>query len=341
MTRIEQLISEIEEYIDGCKAQPFTNNKKIIVDKDEMEELLVELRLRIPDEIKKYQKIISNKEAILASAQEEADKTVSSARSEADGILADAQAQAAGIVEESQQHSAEMVSEHEVMQQAYQQANQVVDEASAQAQKLVDDAVNDSDNIREGAIRYTDEMLGSLQAIIQKAMEQIGERYDSMMSSLQSTYEVVTGNRNELQLPAGEAAAASEGKKGRTEYRYAWLKENWRRVPRGALLFVCGRLEKGEDQKKGEGRLARLGRQIEKSREGRSPQDAHGLKKAGKAAEGGEGKAEGAESPLERPLPAAKAAPEVISRRPGSTRESRRQGSHSLKKQASMVKSIR
>ena len=213
MTRIEQLISEIEEYIDGCKAQPFTNNKKIIVDKDEMEELLVELRLRIPDEIKKYQKIISNKEAILASAQEEADKTVSSARSEADGILADAQAQAAGIVEESQQHSAEMVSEHEVMQQAYQQANQVVDEASAQAQKLVDDAVNDSDNIREGAIRYTDEMLGSLQAIIQKAMEQIGERYDSMMSSLHSTYEVVTGNRNELQLPAGEAAAASEGKK--------------------------------------------------------------------------------------------------------------------------------
>ena len=38
MSRIEQLISEIEEYIDGCKAQPFTNNKKIIVDKDEMEE---------------------------------------------------------------------------------------------------------------------------------------------------------------------------------------------------------------------------------------------------------------------------------------------------------------
>ncbi|MEI3176652.1 MAG: hypothetical protein V8S96_09590 [Lachnospiraceae bacterium] len=33
------MISEIEEYIDGCKPQPFTNNKKIIVDKDEMEEL--------------------------------------------------------------------------------------------------------------------------------------------------------------------------------------------------------------------------------------------------------------------------------------------------------------
>ena len=114
MTRIEQLISEIEEYIDGCKAQPFTNNKKIIVDKDEMEELLVELRLRIPDEIKKYQKIISNKEAILASAQEEADKTVSSARSEADGILADAQAQVVVCVNPYRQAGGVLQGDHPV-----------------------------------------------------------------------------------------------------------------------------------------------------------------------------------------------------------------------------------
>ena len=58
MSRIEQLISEIEEYIDSCKFQALSNSK-IIVNKEEMEELLVELRMRIPDEIKKYQKIIS------------------------------------------------------------------------------------------------------------------------------------------------------------------------------------------------------------------------------------------------------------------------------------------
>ena len=55
MSRIEQLISEIEEYIDTCKYQALSNTK-IIVNKEELEELLVELRLRIPDEIKKYQK---------------------------------------------------------------------------------------------------------------------------------------------------------------------------------------------------------------------------------------------------------------------------------------------
>ena len=55
-SRIEQLISEIEEYIDGCKYQPLSNSK-IVVNRDELEELLVELRLRVPDEIKQYQKI--------------------------------------------------------------------------------------------------------------------------------------------------------------------------------------------------------------------------------------------------------------------------------------------
>lgn len=67
-SRIEQIIEEIEEYIDGCKPQTFSSSK-IIVNREEMEELLNELRIKTPEEIKRYQKIISNKEAILADAQ--------------------------------------------------------------------------------------------------------------------------------------------------------------------------------------------------------------------------------------------------------------------------------
>ena len=59
-SRIEQIISEIEEYIDGCKFQPLSNSK-IIVNKEELEELLTELRMKTPDEIKRYQKIISTR----------------------------------------------------------------------------------------------------------------------------------------------------------------------------------------------------------------------------------------------------------------------------------------
>ena len=38
MSRIEQLIGEIEEYIDSCKFQPLSTTK-IIVNKEELDEL--------------------------------------------------------------------------------------------------------------------------------------------------------------------------------------------------------------------------------------------------------------------------------------------------------------
>ena len=72
---IEEIIEEIEEYVDGCKPSAFSPSK-IIVNRDELESLLEELRTKTPEEIKRYQKIISNKEAILADAQNKADAII-------------------------------------------------------------------------------------------------------------------------------------------------------------------------------------------------------------------------------------------------------------------------
>ena len=176
MSRIEQLIGEIEEYIDTCKYQALSNNTKIIVNKEEMEELLVELSLRVNDEINHNQKIISNQEAILNEA-----------RYQADNMLQEATAQ-----------TNDLVNEHEIMQRAYSTANQVVEEAQIQAQSIIDAAVNDANNIRQGAIQYTDDILRSLQSIILGTMEGAQGRFDAFMSSLQSTCDVVANNRNEL-----------------------------------------------------------------------------------------------------------------------------------------------
>ena len=71
-SRIEQIIDEIDEFIESCKFQPLSATK-IIVNKEEIEELLRELRLKTPDEIKRYQKIIANRDAILADAKAKAD----------------------------------------------------------------------------------------------------------------------------------------------------------------------------------------------------------------------------------------------------------------------------
>ena len=196
VSRIEQLISEIEEYIDSCRFQALSNSK-IIVNKEELEELLVELRLRIPDEIKKYQKIISQQETILGEA-----------RSQADEMLEDAKRQADSMVAQASEQTSEMINEHEIMQRAYAHANEVVEQAQAQAQAIVDAAVNDANNIRQSSIQYTDDMLRSLQTIINHTMEGAKGRFDSFMSSMQSSYDIVSSNRNEL---AGGLVQPQEG----------------------------------------------------------------------------------------------------------------------------------
>jgi len=163
-SRIEQIIEEIEEYVESCKYQPLSTTK-IVVNKEELEELLRELRLKTPDEIKRYQKIISNKDAILAEAQAKA---------------------------------REMVEQSEVMQSAYAQANETVNNANQQAQEILDAATNDANSIRLGAIGYTDDMLANLSNIMTTALNDAGEKYNSFVESLTSCYNTVVQNRSEL-----------------------------------------------------------------------------------------------------------------------------------------------
>ena len=174
-SRIEQIIEEIEEYIDGCKFQALSSTK-IVVNKEELEEMLRELRMKTPDEIKRYQKIISNKDAILADAQQKADQIIADAQTKADRI----------------------VSESEVMQKALEQSNRLIEQTNQQAQEIVDNATNDSNNIRMSAIAYTDEMLDNLEKIMAHTLDTAGTRYSNFINSIQSCYDIVTKNRREL-----------------------------------------------------------------------------------------------------------------------------------------------
>ena len=179
-SKIEQLIDEIEEFIDGCKYKALSNTH-IIVDKARIDELLRELRVKTPDEIKRYQKIISNKEAILADAREKA----------------------SALINEATVHTNELINEHEIMQQAYAQANEVVTLASNQAQEVLDNATIEANTMREAAMKYTDDMLANVENIIAQSMEGAAFRYEQLMSGLSSCYETVKANRAELFPMAG------------------------------------------------------------------------------------------------------------------------------------------
>lgn len=186
-SRIEQIIEEIEEYVDSCKYQALSTTK-IVVNKEEIEELLRELRLKTPDEIKRYQKIISNKDAILDDAQKKADD----------------------IIVQAQQKAQELVTQHEIMQKAYAQANETINAANRQAQDIVDQATNEANGIRLSAITYTDEMLANIGAVITQTLDDAGNKFSDMFHTLQEVQGVVNQNRAELAPQTAQAAAMSQ-----------------------------------------------------------------------------------------------------------------------------------
>ena len=174
-SRIEQLIDELEEYIESCKPK-FMSNSEIIVNKDEIDELLRELRMKTPDEIKRYQKIISNKEA----------------------ILNDARTKAEALINEATIHTNELISEHEIMQQAYAQANEVVTLAAQQAQDILDKAIIEANNLKMQAAQYTEDRLAELEAIILSAIQASNANYGTLMGSLDQYKELIQSNRRAL-----------------------------------------------------------------------------------------------------------------------------------------------
>ena len=186
-SRIEQIIEEIEEFIEGCRYQPLSSTK-IVVNKEELEELLRELRLKTPDEIKRYQKIISNKDAILTDAQEKRDAIIAEAKAKAD----------------------EMVTQTEIMKQAYVQASDTVNNANQEAQSILDSAQQDANNIRMSAMSYTNDLLANLSTAIGNSIGEISERSNALIETMQSCYDVVNQNINELAPTVNDTANESE-----------------------------------------------------------------------------------------------------------------------------------
>ena len=181
VSKIEQMIDEIEAYIEACKYQPLSNTK-IIVIKEEIDELIRELRVKTPDEIKRYQKIITNKEAILNEAKRKAQE----------------------LVEAATVQTNELINEHEIMQQAYAQANEVVDLATRQAQEILDSAMLEANDYRAAAMQYTDEILANIETLVDRTMNTASTHVESFMNQLNMYGHEIARNRMELNPPEAE-----------------------------------------------------------------------------------------------------------------------------------------
>lgn len=82
---ILHLVDRLEELFNQSRPIPLTHN--VIVDEDLMLDLIDQMRVAIPDEVKKAQQVLSQRDRILAQAQEEANRTLAIAREKSDQLV--------------------------------------------------------------------------------------------------------------------------------------------------------------------------------------------------------------------------------------------------------------
>lgn len=173
---VEEMIDQIEIFIDNCKYQALSQNK-IIVHKEELESMINELKLKLPSEIERCKKIMRNKEAILADARTRSD----------------------AIITESVNEANRLVDQHQITELANIRANEILEMARNQAQQIVDQATEEATEIRLGAMYYTKDKLTEMRDIFNKIHDMEKENYRNLIESLENDSYIVETNMSEME----------------------------------------------------------------------------------------------------------------------------------------------
>ena len=132
------ILETLEELLETSKNLPFSS--KGVVDKEQMLDLIKEIRIKLPDELKQAKWVKEERQRILVEAQKEAD----------------------GIVKEAENRIIAMVDEHEITRKAYEQKAQIIETANEMSRE-----------ISKGTKDYADNLLGNIEVVLGDALKMI------------------------------------------------------------------------------------------------------------------------------------------------------------------------
>lgn len=135
---ILSIIETLEEVVEKSVSVPFSG--KCMVDREEILEIIKEMRLKLPDDIKQAKWVKEERQKILMEAQKEANN----------------------IIKDAENKIASLVDEHEITRKAYDQANEIVTNAQKNARE-----------IRLGTKEYADNVLGKVEEILEETVDVI------------------------------------------------------------------------------------------------------------------------------------------------------------------------
>ena len=169
--KIMQIIADMEEMLN--QASGFPLSKKVGVDRDEMLDLIDELKGALPYELDTALKIIKEQDSILESARNDADFLREEAKREREQKIRECNDE---IIIKNKQVDSEIES---MMKEATIRAEELVSEskinkdAKARSEKMIKEATDYSRDLRTGARNYSIEQLESVEATLVEILSEV------------------------------------------------------------------------------------------------------------------------------------------------------------------------
>ena len=135
---ILNLVNKLEELFSQGRSLPFTHN--VILNEDQMIDLIDQMRISIPEEIKRSQQILAQRDRILAQAKDEHDR----------------------MLEIANEKREQLISSHEITLEANNRAKQIISQAQTEAEV-----------IKQEADKYALESLKKLEVEMDRSMAQV------------------------------------------------------------------------------------------------------------------------------------------------------------------------
>ena len=153
---VNRLIDMITERIEDAKAPAFKPNMATI-DRDEILDLLEELRAALPIEVKKAQELLTAREKFVDDAKREVDRMRRQAEQEAKSMVSDSE-----IIYAAKEKARQIVARaEERSRQLYQVANDYAEDALARTEEAVQVAL---DEVKESRVRFRSASNAKMQA---------------------------------------------------------------------------------------------------------------------------------------------------------------------------------
>lgn len=144
----DKLLEDLESLVLNASKMPFTTKK--MIEEEELLQIIDDLKASMPEELEQSQKVLAEKDKIIADAQRHADSMVAQAKD----------------------YIAKLTEESELVRQAQEQANQIVVSAT-----------KSSDELKSSSITYAGDVLKYVETTLQKTLASIQQNRESLLQS--------------------------------------------------------------------------------------------------------------------------------------------------------------